>query len=492
MNANPEPVIVPEAGKTPDQPAARVPLAVDLDGTLVGTDLSVESFFALLKHNPLALVAAFFWLLGGIARLKREISKRVTLDVSVLPYRSDLIDYLKEQRSQGRRIILATATDELIARRVADHVRLFDTVLASDGATNLSGPRKGERLVAAFGEKNFDYVGDAGRDLAVWAQARSAVIVGPSRRLAETAAQVAKIGRIFPRREGLLVPYAQALRLHHWLKNLLIFVPLVLAHRFSDAAALSAAFLAFLAFGLCASAVYLINDMTDLTADRRHPVKRLRPFAAGRLSLLWGLGSIPVLLGLSFALCLMLPGAFFAMVALYLMLNLGYSFTLKKIVILDVTVLALLYTMRIMAGAASVGIWPSNWLLAFSTFLFLSLALVKRFAELTAVSATGGTMVQVRGYRGVDRELLASLGTGSGYVAVLVLVIYISSGVAEVHYTRYQLIWLLCPLLLYWISYVWLTAHRGEMHDDPLIFTIRDRISRIVLVLAAIVLLSAI
>jgi len=264
-----------------------------------------------------------------------------------------------------------------------------------------------------------------------------------------------------------------------------------MAHRYHELDLLGRAFLAFLAFGLCASSVYLINDLVDLPDDRCHPRKRQRPFAAGELSLLWGLASVPLLLGLSLLVSLFLPLPFLGMLLLYYLLNLGYSFTLKRVVILDVIVLAGLYTMRIMAGAGSVDLWPSSWLLAFSTFLFFSLALVKRYAELVIMREVSGEKAQVRGYRVIDMELLASLGGGSGYVAVLVLAIYISSGAAEILYNRETVLWLLCPLLLYWISYVWLIAHRGGMHDDPLVFTLRNRVSRIVILLVAVIFMLA-
>ncbi len=324
-----------------------------------------------------------------------------------------------------------------------------------------------------------------GRDLAVWSVARKAILVNSTEGLSLRAARVSEIERVFKHRGKGVWPYVQALRLHHWLKNILVFVPLVLAYGFSEPGLLVQALLAFLAFGLCASSVYLINDLVDLSADRHHPRKRERPFAAGELSPLLGLlGAIPLLLGLSIVVGLLLPWPFVGMVVMYYLLNLGYSFTLKRIVLLDVIVLAGLYTMRIMAGSAAVSIWPSSWLLAFSTFLFLSLALVKRYAELVIMGAET-SVAQVRGYQIVDKELLAAMGCGSGYVAVLVLAIYISSGTAEIHYLRYHLVWLLCPLLLYWISYVWLIAHRGAMHDDPLVFTLRDWVSRIVMILAA-------
>ncbi len=467
-----------------------LPLVVDLDGTLVKTDLLIESLFALIKQNSLYFFLLPFWLMKGKAHFKREISRRVTLDASLLPYNRELVDYLRDQRSQGRRLVLAAGADERIARRVADHLQLFDMVLASDGSVNLSGVQKRERLKAEFGERGFDYAGDAGRGIAVWSAAHRAIVVNSTEDLSRRVANVTEIERVFEHRGKGMRPYVQALRLHHWLKNLLVFVPLTLAYRLTELDLLANACLAFLAFGFCASSVYLINDLADLPADRHHPRKRERPFAAGELSLFWGLGSIPLLLGLGLLVSLRLPWPFIGMLVIYFLLNLGYSFTLKRVVLLDVIVLAGLYTMRIMAGSAAVSIWPSSWLLAFSTFLFLSLALVKRYAELV-IMGTETEVSQVQRLPDSGQGTACLLGECSGYVAVLVLAMYISSGTAEIHYARQYLIWLLCPLLLYWISYVWLYAHRGVMHDDPLVFTLRDRVSRIVMCLAAVVLALA-
>ncbi len=473
-----------------DQPVTPVPLVIDLDGTLIKTDSLIESFLALIRQNPLYAFVVPLWLLRGRAYLKQQISRRVTLDVSLLPYHQELLAYLRVQRDQGRRLVLATGADEKIARGVADYLRLFETILASNGAINLSAQRKRDRLVREFGEKGFDYAGNDWRDLVVWSSAHKAIVVSSSRSLPSTAARAAGIERVFMGREKWLKPYMKALRLHQWLKNLLVFVPLVMAHRFLELDLLAKTFLAFFAFGLCASSAYLFNDLVDIPADRHHPRKRLRPFAAGELSLFSGLTSIPLLLGFSLLVGLFLPLPFLGMLAIYYLLNLAYSSYLKRVVLLDVMLLAGLYTLRVMAGSASVMIWPSAWLLAFSTFLFLSLALVKRYAELVIMGTETG-VVHVRGYQIMDKELLVSLGSGSGYVAVLVLIIYISSGVAEIHYTRHQLVWFLCPLLLYWISYVWLIAHRGGMLDDPLVFTIKDRISQIVILLGAVIFVLA-
>jgi len=468
------------------------PLVVDLDGTLVKTDLLVESLLALMKRDLRYLFAVLWWLCRGVAYLKRQVSQRVSLDVAGLPYRRDLLEYLKAERARGRRLILATGADGRLARQVNAHLRLFDQVLASDGTRNLVGERKRERLIAEFGEKNFDYAGNARCDLPVWSSARTAILVNTGPRVRRRAAGVARVGRVFHGEGHGPQTYLRALRVTHWLKNLLVFVPLVIAHRFLDAGSLAKTCLAFLAFGLCASSVYLMNDVMDLAADRHHPRKRQRPFAAGDLSVLIGLASIPVLLGSSLLIGRFLPGSLLWMLILYFLLNLAYSVYLKRIALLDVIVLAGLYTLRLMAGAAAVDIWPSSWLLAFSTFLFLSLALVKRYDELVTMQAVSGPEVEVRGYRLEDKELLAAMGCGSGYVAVLFLALYFSSLAAEIHYTRYQLTWFICPLLLYWVSYIWLTAHRNKMPDDPLVFTLTNRVSRIVIVLAALIVTVAI
>lgn len=464
------------------------PLVVDLDGTVVCSDLLVESFFAMITRNLLYIFAVPFWLLKGKAYLKDQISRRVTLDVITLPYNQQLIDHLTEQRSKGRRIILATASDHRIARQVADHLQLFDMVLASDGETNLSGKNKRDRLVAEFGERNFDYIGDNMRDLAVWSSARRAILVNPSRGLSGRVGRVAEIERVFENRREWLKYHAQALRLHHWLKNLLVFVPIAMAHRWTETRLLMDSVLAFFAFSFCASSVYLINDIVDIRSDRRHPWKQLRPFASGRLSIFWGGASIPLLLGMSVLLSLPLPRPFLEVLIAYFLLNLTYSFALKRIIMLDVVIIAALYTTRIMAGSAAVAIWPSPWLLAFSVFLFFSLSLVKRYAELVNMTPLRCEMVEIWNYRCPDKEIIAALGAGSGCVAVLVLGVYIASGAAHVFYARHDFLWLLCPLLLYWISHLWLIAHRGEMREDPLVYTVKDQISRIIFAAAAIIL----
>jgi len=466
-----------------EQPIAAPPLVVDLDGTLLKTDLLLESLFVLLKHKPLCLFLLPVWLLKGKAYLKQQIANSVELDVSVLPYRSEFLEYLRAQRDQGRSIVLATATDMALARQVADHLKIFDLVLASDGITNLAGESKRDRLVRIFGAKAFDYAANARRDLVVWSSARKAIVVAPSPFVTRRVARLTQVDRVFDERRRSLAGYLKPLRLRHWLKNILLFVPLFAAHRFFEMALLEKAILAFVAFGCCASAGYLLNDLFDLPADRHHPHKRLRPFAAGDLSLSYGLAMIPVLVGLGCVIGLLVSTPFLAVLLSYFALTTAYSLYLRKIVLLDVLVLAGLYTMRIMAGSAAVVIWPSHWLLAFSTFLFFSLALVKRYGELVIMRRVDGSSAKARGYELDDQEMLAAMGLANGDLAVLVLAFYINSDKAQALYGRYELFWFLCPLLFYWISHIWLVAHRGKMPDDPLVFATGDWISRVLILL---------
>ena len=459
------------------------PLVVDLDGTLIKTDLLVESVCILLRQEPVALFALPAWLLKGRAHLKREIAGRVQLDATLLPYRSDLLDCLRAEREKGRSIVLATASDEQFARGVADHLKLFDMVLASDGVTNLAAERKRARLVAQFGEKGFDYVGNESRDLAVWSSSRKAIVVNPNPRLKRAVGKVALFESEFEERGPSINEYFRALRPQQWLKNILVLVPLFAAHLFTEPILLLRTIIAFVAFCCCASSGYLINDLCDLPADRRHPSKRLRPFASGRLPLAFGLATAPALVTLGCLLAWLLSWLSMGFLLLYLALTIAYSFRLKNVVLLDVFLLATFYTLRIIAGGLAAEVALSVWLLAFSMFLFLSLAFIKRYAELVIMRSVDGERAKARSYELSDADLLVSKGTASGYAAVLVLSLYIASGSVKVLYSTHQVLWLVCPLLLYWIGYLWLVAHRGSMYHDPLVFAVRDRTSRILILL---------
>lgn len=465
------------------QIAAEPPLAVDLDGTLAKTDLFLESLVVLLKQRIWCALLLPLWLLQGKAYLKQQVARRVELDAAAIPYRQELLDYLKAQRAGGRSLILATAADGRIARAVADYLGIFDRVLASDGIVNLSGGAKRDSLLWEFGPKQFDYAGNGRRDLAVWASARRAILVHPAPRVRSAAASSAQVERVFDERKINLAGYLKPLRLQHWLKNLLVFVPLLAAHRFQEIGLIGKLGLAFVSFGCFASAGYLINDLLDLASDRHHPAKRFRPLAAGDLPLTYAFTMIPALGAMGLALAMTVSAPFVGMVLSYFALSLTYSLRLKYVVLLDVIVLAGLYSMRILAGGAATAIWPSHWLLAFSTFFFFSLALVKRYSELVIMRQIDGDHAKARSYELDDGELLAAMGVASGFLSVLVLAFYINSDKAQALYGRYQWIWFLCPLLLYWIGRVWLIAHRGKMPDDPLVFALQDRTSRILILL---------
>jgi 4-hydroxybenzoate polyprenyltransferase len=457
--------------------AMAVPLCVDLDGTLIYSDLLFESALLLIKRNPLYLLRMVLWLFAGKAACKAQIAARVTLNPAALPYNGDLLGWLKAERQAGRSLWLCTAADRRLAGAVAEHLGLFDGVIASDGAANVAGAQKADRLVARFGERGFDYCGNEHRDLAVWQHAHGAVVANGSSALERAAAGAVPVLRIFPSQARPLRAAVRAIRPHQWAKNALILVPLLAAHHTRDMHSVSLALLATVAFCLCASSVYILNDLLDLEADRAHPRKRKRPFAAGDLSIPAGLLLVPLLLGTALIVTAFLPGKFQIVFASYYILTCAYSFFLKGLVVVDAMALAGLYTLRIIAGAAAVSVPLSFWLLLFSVFLFLSLALVKRYAELDALRRQQKLRAAGRGYHVEDLAVLQSLGTSAGYLSVLVLALYINSPEIAALYQRPKMIWLLCVLMLYWISRVWVKAQRGEMHDDPVVFALKDRIS---------------
>ncbi|WP_374355913.1 UbiA family prenyltransferase [Chitinimonas sp.] len=457
------------------------PLIVDLDGSLIHADLLHESALRLVLERPLDALRMPVWLLRGIASLKHEIASRVALDVSALPYNLPLLDWLRAQRAQGRFLILATASNLRYAQAVADHLGLFDEIWASDQRLNLKGPRKAERAIARFGERGYSYVGNDRADLPVWQTAAGAVPVNAGASVMEQAAALAPIERSFAGKPPALPNLIKAMRLHQWLKNLLIVLPMFAAHSWS-AASVQAVLLAGLAFCALASAIYLLNDMLDLGDDRLHPRKRLRPLAAGQLGLPQAGAAAFLLVLAAFGLASGLGPAFVQVLSAYLVLTLAYSITLKRLLMVDVLLLGALYTLRIVAGSAAIGVPLSFWLLAFSMSLFGGLALLKRYGELIDMRRRD-CFIQApgRGYHVGDIEMLASLGTAAAYGSVLILALYINSSSVQTLYRQPHYIWLACPALWYWIARAWMLAHRGGMHDDPVLFAVRDRTSWVLL-----------
>jgi 4-hydroxybenzoate polyprenyltransferase/phosphoserine phosphatase len=476
-------------------PAAQTlpPLCVDLDGTLIKSDVLLESLLLLLKQNPLYLFLLPLWLLRGKAALKEQIASRVTLDPASLPYNKEFVEWLRTEHASGRSVWLVTAANEKLATAIAAHLDLFDEVMASDGAVNLAGTAKAEQLVRRFGANGFDYCGNEHRDLTVWKQARGAIVVRGGRGLEQLAAAQTRVLHTFPSTASAVRSAIEALRPHQWAKNVLILVPLLAAHGQNGAAGrLLQTVLALVAFCLCASSVYILNDLLDLPADRAHARKSRRPFASGDSSIAVGLVMAPALLATAVLLTAFLPTKFQWVFATYYVVTASYSFQLKGIVLVDALLLAGLYTLRIIAGAAASDVPLSFWLLLFAVFLFLSLAFVKRFAELDGLRRQHRLKAAGRGYHVEDLPLLQSLGTASGYLSVLVLALYINSPEIQALYERPKLIWMLCVLMLYWISRVWMQAQRGRMHDDPVVFAFKDRISLVIGLLAAVIVVLAI
>ena len=414
----------------------------------------MESLASALRRSPLAALALPFWLARGRAALKRELASRADIDVALLPYDAEVLKELRRQRSDGRWLVLATASDASIAQRVADHLGIFDDVIASDGVRNMKGSVKAQALVDRFGERGFDYMDEHPHGKPVWKRADNAHVVD--------------------RKGGTFAAIVKELRAYQWAKNLLVFVPMVTAHALFAPGAFVDSVLAFIAFSLVASSVYLVNDLADLQDDRRHPVKRTRPLAAGEFSIAGALALLPLLLAAAAVIALALPGTFGALLGAYLAVNLAYSMGLKRIALFDVFVLAALYTLRILAGAAAIVVPVSHWLLAFSLFAFLSLALVKRFVEVANAASRDEARVGGRGYLASDGELLGALGVACSCLSVLVFALYITSPQVVVLYRSPSILWFAVPLLLYWMSRVWFLAHRGRLHEDPLLFALHD------------------
>lgn len=456
--------------------SATIPLCVDLDGTLTRTDFLLEAFFVLLKQNPLVIFQCLRWLLQGKAHLKEQIAKRVTIDVGVLPYNTQLVDFLRDEHSAGRSLYLCTASNRRFANQVADHFGMFSGVLSSTEDRNQRGRNKADALVEQFGDGGFDYCGDALADVPVWRQARRAIVVG-DKHIAAAARKVNQAIIFFERKRQMVPLVLKEMRVHQWVKNVLIFVPLLTAHKFTDPGAIIAACVAFASFSLCASSVYLLNDMLDLDADRRHARKRSRPFASGNLPLSFGILMTIALLAGGGALAALLPWKFGVVLAGYLAATMAYSFSLKRMALVDVFTLACLYTVRVIAGASADAIPLSYWLILFCVPIFLSLAMVKRYVELESILKLGKMEAAGRGYITQDMSILRSFGTSSAYLAALVLALYLNSPELKLLYRHPQALWAVFALTLFWVSRIWMIAFRGQMHDDPIVFAFKDRVS---------------
>lgn len=469
---------MPNVLAQPDsQTAALKPLCVDLDGTLVKSDTLVDSLLVMVRSRPLLLSRLPGRLLHGKAALKAFVTGHIELDVPHLPYNRKLLQFLQKERSAGRRLYLTTGADQRLAQRVANHLGIFNGVLGSDGAINLTGNRKLSSLQGQFGNSGFAYIGNGVADLPLLSDASETMVANPSRGL---RSRMRKLGitptQVFEERTNPLGSFITALRTHQWAKNLLIFLPPLLAHNRSIAT-LGQALLAFLSFCCVASSTYMVNDLLDIEADRRSSTKRRRPFASGDLSPSAGLIASVLLISAGFAIARLLPIDFLLWLLFYSASTLLYSMYLKSVPLVDVLVLSGLYTLRLLAGGAATETPISHWLAGFAIFLFFSLAIVKRFAELENVRLAGNQLKNGRGYLMSDIEQIRSFGTASAFAAVVVFANYISSQdvVKLYHHPRY--LWLIVPLMILWLCRVWLLATRGELDEDPVAFALTDAAS---------------
>lgn len=472
------------------QKISGIPLAVDLDGTLIAADLLWETIFALIKKQPLCLFLIPMWLIsGGKARLKAEVSSRVSINVETLPYRVSFLTYLREQKALGRTLVLATASPKTYADQIAAHLGLFDQVLASTPTNNLRAIAKRDALIGQFGKTGFDYAGNSKDDIAVFEAARESVVVAPDNAAKQWRRKNG--GLLFDAGSAKAKSYVKMLRCHQWLKNTLIGVPIVLAHDVLNIGLMVDVALAMLAFSVTASAIYILNDLFDLEADRGHARKKRRPFAAGDVSIPTGLFTMVVLLAIAAICCLFLPPLFAIVLGIYLVATTAYSISVKRMLLIDILMLAGLYTTRLIAGAAATGIEASFWLLAFSGFFFLSLALVKRYVELANTNVPAGNRVAGRGYRPEDLPMVMQAGVSSAFAATLVLALYIDSSAVRELYSHPWMIWPLAPLVLYINLRLWVLALRNQMDEDPVVFIIQDWRSQIMIALGLVMLTVA-
>jgi 4-hydroxybenzoate polyprenyltransferase len=469
-----------------------IPLCVDLDGTLIPTDCLSESIVELLRNNFFMIFLLPFWLIKGKAFFKEKIVSRIIPKPDELPYNEDIIEYLKLQKEEGRELILVTASHQRIAVRIGEYLNIFDELIGSDLDRRTKGKSKQKYLVDRFGEMGFDYAGDSKADLHVWKSARKAIIVHPKDNTLEKANKIVEIEKIFYKEKNSLMTYLKQIRVYQWIKNILIFLPLLMAHKLSEPMLFIDAIIAFLAFSFTASFVYILNDLVDLPSDRKHPRKKNRPLASGRIPILYGAIIAPFLLAIGIILSIFFLSAEFLYILIaYLVITSLYSFVLKKIYILDIIVLSILYTIRLIAGALAVDVPLSQWLMEFSVFFFLSLAINKRFTELYVMQQKNKENAAGRGYTVSDIDLMRVIGPVSGYISVLVFVLYLHSDEVVVLYKNAHILWLVAVCLLYWITRIWFITTRGKMHDDPIIFTGKDPVSYIIGIIVALLVIGA-
>jgi 4-hydroxybenzoate polyprenyltransferase len=452
-----------------------LPLIVDLDGCLIRTDLLFETAFVYLSTNPLRLFRLLGWAFSGRAQLKRKLAETAGLDLQLIPANEQVEAYAREAKENGREVYLATGSDELLARKIGMRFDFLDGVIASDGSRNLKGRRKAEELRRRFPD-GFDYVGDCNDDLHVWRHARKAILVEPDSALSRSANALGKPVTTLHRSTSALGAFLRAARLHQWAKNTLVFVPALLAGQIARPEIIAACAVAFFALGIIAFGTYLINDLLDLSHDRRHPSKRYRPLASGQLGMGTAVLAAPALIATGLAIGAAMGASVFAALLAYLVLTLAYSMRIKKVPILDSVTLGGLFTLRLVLGIAVAGVMTSPWLLVFSMLLFTSLCLAKRCAEIQCMENAGVVSIAGRGYVVKDAPFVLALGLATATASILIMVLYlIFDAFSRDFYGNPNWLWGLPIVLFVWITHIWLVGHRGKLNDDPVAYAIKDR-----------------
>ena len=468
---------------------AGLPLVVDLDGTLVKSDLLVEAIFRRIGNDPISVFGLLWAMRLGKAEFKELIAKTVDIAPATLPYDEAILALVREAVAEGRPVYLASASNSRFVYAIANHLGLFSGWFGSDGITNISGANKASLLVKTFNEDGFDYIGNDRADLPVWAVASKRIGIRTSTSLNKELAALNVEILDLPKRR--LAACLKLIRVHQYAKNVLVLLPLVAAHKFDIISSLYC-IVAFAAFSLCASCVYIFNDLVDLAADRGHPTKKNRPLAAGTIPILHGAIAMPILFFGAVALAASVSLPFLGVLLFYFALANAYTCWLKRKMLIDVVVLATLYTLRVLGGAAAVSVMVSEWLLAFSMFIFVSFALIKRYVELAMRLDRDLPDLSNRNYRLGDMQIIAALAGASGFNAVTVFALYISSDTVHTLYRHPQFLWLVCPILIYWIGRILMMGHRRLVHDDPIVFALKDRPSIIAGICVAVVVALAI
>ena len=450
-------------------------LVVDLDGTLIRNDTFFDSIVWSLFNRPALLFKSVFSLLkSGKAAMKQTLASEYPLDPELLPYNPEVLNEITQARNNGKKIVLATGADSVIAWKVASYLGTFDEVHASDGNLNNTGHRKANKLSDTY--SNFDYIGNSSADLESWKAASRKIIVSSAPKKIKLVHKEFKILEV--RRDRVLRTVIRQLRIHQWAKNALLFVPILLSHRLSEAESWLKLFFGFMSFGLVASGVYILNDLADIENDRKNRDKKNRPLAAGDFSAIQAIIAFSLLLASGLIIGLNVGLSFLLVVLIYFGLTTAYSLRLKRILVLDVLVLATLYTLRILAGAAAINEEVSFWILSFSIFIFTSLAFVKRFSELKSSADEHSTLSPGRGYMVSDVPVVLIAGISSAFASLIFLALYIDSDSVGLQYTFSGALWFSVPVFLGWVLTLWFRANRGEVHHDPIIFALRDKMSQ--------------